>query len=137
MHSCMVVPIAECHILTERLFKSVKTRYRFYWCCRYTFLRLKICSVVLLPVLNLLDWLCHRKVSLLFTCRIFFPSKVHTIFAFDVFFIQRIITQSIFRLPHLLEFPTTLQFPTYLFIILSPASSSYNQQSFKTGSAVM
>ena len=46
---------AACHTLSKAFLKSMKTWYRFCWCWRYfshRILRLKICSVVLLPALN-------------------------------------------------------------------------------------
>ena len=51
----MVAHKAACHTLSKAFLKSMKTWYRFCWCWRYfshRILRLKICSVVLLPALN-------------------------------------------------------------------------------------
>ena len=51
----MVAHKAACHTLSNAFLKSMKTWYRFCWCWRYfshRILRLKICSVVLLPPLN-------------------------------------------------------------------------------------
>ena len=51
----MVAHKAACHTLPKAFLKSLKTWYRFCWCWRYfshRILRLKICSVVLLPALN-------------------------------------------------------------------------------------
>ena len=51
----MVTHKAACHTLSKAFLKSVKTWCRFCWCWRYfshRILRLKICSVVLLPALN-------------------------------------------------------------------------------------
>ena len=51
----MVAHKAACHTLSKAFLKPMKTWYRFCWCWRYfshRILRLKICSVVLLPALN-------------------------------------------------------------------------------------
>ena len=51
----MVAHKAACHTLSKAFLKSMKIWYRFCWCWRYfshRILRLKICSVVLLPALN-------------------------------------------------------------------------------------
>ena len=51
----MVAHKAACHTLSKAFLKSMKTWYRFCWYCRFfshRILRLKICSVVLLPALN-------------------------------------------------------------------------------------
>ena len=51
----MVAHKCACHTLSKAFLKSMKTWYRFCWCWRYfshRILRLKICSVVLLPALN-------------------------------------------------------------------------------------
>ena len=51
----MVAHKAACHTLSKAFLKSMKTWYRFCWCWKYfshRILRLKICSVVLLPALN-------------------------------------------------------------------------------------
>ena len=51
----MVVHKAACHTLSKASWKSTKTWYRFCWCWRYfseRILRLKICSVELLPDVN-------------------------------------------------------------------------------------
>ena len=51
----MVAHKAACHTLSKAFLKSMKTWYRFCWCWRYfahRILRLKVCSVVLLPALN-------------------------------------------------------------------------------------
>ena len=52
----MVAHKAACQTLPKAFLKSMKTWYRFCWCWRYfshRILRFKICSMVLLPVLNL------------------------------------------------------------------------------------
>ena len=51
----MVAHKAACHTLSKAFLESMKTWYRICWCWRYfshRILRLKICSVVLLPALN-------------------------------------------------------------------------------------
>ena len=53
LYLCMVVQSAAHHILSKAFLKSIKTWYRSCWCCWYfsiSTLKLKICSVVLLPI---------------------------------------------------------------------------------------
>ena len=75
----MVAHKAACHTLSKAFLKSMKTWYRFCWCWRYfshRILRLKICSVVLLPALNpeLVIFSAHRVIMTTFC--IIFPEMI-------------------------------------------------------------
>ena len=52
LHLRMVAHKAACHTLSKAFLKSVKTDYRLLEVLSHRTLRLKICSVVLLPALN-------------------------------------------------------------------------------------